>query len=207
MTDLYHASWSWDIRWRCCFQACNYEIREASDQVKFAVLLLARPHYVYGFWSLQMTYRNAFRTHPVFVAQWLHYPVRWKGYVTQSLNRVRKSNAWLCTASLIFTFILNWLNVAIEWLAILVCIQEDPSSDLHHKCGSPYWDITLYPLLLPKGAVFVGRLQAVKPAASLMKSGRWCCPISSGRSHVKNILCYLKLGHQSIIPQPFQPVH
>ena len=203
MTDLYHASWSWDIRWRCCFPASNYEMREAWDQVKFAVLLLARPRYISGFWSLQMTYRNAYRTHPVFMAQWLQYPVRWKGYVTHSLSRLRKPNAWLCTASLIFMFFLKWLNVAIEWLAILICIQEDPSSNLHPKCGCPYWDTSLYSLLLPKGAVFVGSLHAVKRAASLMKSGRWCCSVSSGRYRVKNIFHCLKLGHQHIIARQF----
>jgi hypothetical protein len=54
--------------------------------------------------------------------------------------------------------------------------------------------------------VFVRSLHAVKRAASLMKSGRWCCPISSGRSRVKNIFHCLKLGHQHIIPRSFQSV-
>jgi hypothetical protein len=181
-------------------------MREAWDQLKFVALLLARPRCVCGFWSLQMTYRNAYRTHPVFVAQWLQYPVPWKVYVTHSLNRPRKANAWLCEATLIFMFLLNWLNVAIELLAILICIQEDPSSSLHPKFGFSLLRYFFYPLLLPNGAVFVRRLHAVKRAASLMKSRRWCCPISNGRSRVKNTLHYLKLGHQHILPQPLQPI-
>lgn len=181
-------------------------MKEAWDQVKFAALLLTRPRYVCGFWILRMTYRNACRTHPVFVTQWLQYPVRWKVHVTHSLNRLRKADAWVCKERPTIMFFLNCLNVAIEWLAILICIQEDSSSNLHQKCGFPYWDFSLYPLLLPKDAVFFGRLHAVKRAASLMKSGRWCCPISSGRSRFKNKLHYLKLGHQHILPQPFQPI-
>jgi hypothetical protein len=118
-------------------------------QVKCAALLLARSRYICGFRSLRMVSRNTYWTHLVSMTQWQTIPNRSEVTWCILWKNCKKYRRGHVSQAPCFWFFLNCLNVSMEWLAILLCIQEESSSNLYPKCGYPDWGISLYHSLLP----------------------------------------------------------